>query len=239
MKYIKLFENYNLLESLKLEDVIGSIEDYLYKTYTASDSDDYSPYGCESKYYLNQLIEDSDALSFYDIDLYEDFYWKSSDFVSMMKDGRYDFSLPNKFNKIKKELINISDNKINIYRCISVGDDYIKNFLDGNISNLGKYWSYTLDDIGAPDAKNYEKLIVFCGIVDSINIDWKQTILFNLNYHVGETEKEIILNKDSKIFLDEVLYSDEISNKITDLKRFPKRYTNLDITHLQNKTFTI
>jgi hypothetical protein len=240
MKHIKLFENFNNFNSLNLEDVIGSVDEYIYKTYTASIDDTTSPYGCESKYFLEQLLEYDGYAEEYDIDLSDSDYWKSKEFKNMMCDKNCIISIAHRFENIKFKLSNLNNTKlIKIYRCISANEKYINSFLNGEIKKLGKYWSYLIDDIGAPDSKNIDKLLLFCGLIDSNFVNWKETILFNLNYHIGDTESEIILDKTSEIILTDVLIANEYNpKKITDFKRFPlNNYIKLDIEHLKNSIF--
>lgn len=233
MKYLKLFENYNELNNLRLEDVIGSIEDYIYNTYNVDNSILDNPYGCESKEMLEDDINMDNLWDEYDINPEYNNYYETENFIRMMSDENCHVSLPYRFENIKKEFQNLGE-PITVWRCMSVNREFIDNFLKGNIKNLGKYWTFSKNEIAAQMHKKLDYLIVFECNVDSKYVDFKRSILFNLNYYVGSTEKEIILKTDTVLKLKNVFVTNNVSND----RYFPfydrKQYSILNIDNLTN-----
>ena len=237
LKYLKLFENFetNNLSNITLEDVIGSVKDYIYKTYTADQNELDNPYGCDSK----DLLEEDVALcDEYDIDCNDPDYWKSDRFIEMMGDENCGISLPYRFGYIKEDLMKLGQN-ITIWRCISVDHNFTTNFKNGEIDSLGKYWSYSKFDLATQMHKKLDYLVVFECKVDTKNVNWQQTILYNLNYAVGGNEREIILNRDAKLTLINAF----VTNKTVEERFFPfydkSLYSIIDISNLRDKYFTI
>jgi len=114
----------------------------------------------------------------------------------------------------------ISNNKIEIYRVMRVGKDYISHLIkQGN--HLGVYWSW---DRGAAEAhwgdfsKSNEALFVV--EVNENTIDWTTTLQANIDYSTGD-EKEITLFKGTPIKIKEMWMNDE----------------QVDISKLKDKTF--
>lgn len=242
MKHLQLFENYNNINSIKLEDVIVSVEDYIYQTFTVhankKDEGIDNPYGCDS---ANGILADMDMDDLYNVyniphEKEDKHFWKHQNFLNMMKDENCFISLPRRFNYIKSQLLKLG-NPITIWRCMSVNDEYIKKFMDGNIEKLGKYWTYSTENLAAINHQKLEHLIAIKCSVDSKYVDFEKTILFNLNYSVGSSESEIILIPDAELKLDSVL----ITTKEMIERFFPffnkQYYKELNIQHLKSKTF--
>ena len=234
-KYYKLYEDFSELNSIKLEDVIGSVEDYIYKTYNVDYSELDNPYGCESKEILEDVISMDNLWEEYDIDTKLPEYWLTHNFIKMMSDIKCHVSLPFRFEYCKQRLMKLT-NPIKIFRCVSVDDNYIQQFLKGEIHNLGKYWAYDKQNVRAQMAEQVDKLLVFECYVDSKYVDWKRTILYNLNYYVGFNEAEIIIKGNPTLKLNKIYYSDNNGNETT-FPFYSKRYKELNIDLLKNKDF--
>lgn len=236
MKYLKLFENYTQLDSLTLEDVVGSVEDYIDKTYNVDNSIQDNPYGCDSKYHLEDDISIDNLWDEYGIDTSYVKYWKTENFIKMMSDEKCYVSLPYRFDFIKKEFQKLG-NPVTVWRCMSVNKEFIDSFLVGDIRNLGKYWSYSKSEIAAQMHEKLEYLILFECEVDSKFIDYKKSILYNLNYSVGTSEKEIIIDNNAVLKLENAYVTTNISEE----RYFPfyakKLYKILDISHLKNRDY--
>jgi hypothetical protein len=227
MKYFKLYENFTNLNSIKLEDVIGSIKEYIFNTY--NDKYDYdSPYGCESKEMLEDDISMDDLWSSYNIDVNDSNYWLSENFIKMMSDENCHISLPYRFNKIKERLLSLN-NPMKIFRCMSVDDNFLNNFLKGEITNLGKYWSFTKNDIKAQNSDKINNLLVFQCEIDWKFINFKDTILYNLNYYVGFQEAEIRLYENTTFKLQKIFYSTKTTNGATFPFYDDKLYSEINI----------
>jgi hypothetical protein len=227
MKYLKLFENFSSLENIKLLDVIHSIKDYIIKTY--KDEHDYdSPYGCESKYMLEDDISMDNLWEVYEIDTTKPNYWLSENFIKMLSDEKCHISLPYRFNTIKDRL-NSLDNPMTIFRCISVDNNFLNDLLKGEISNLGKYWSFQKNDIKVQNSDKINNLLVFQCEIDWKFINFKDTILYNLNYYVGYQEAEIRLYENSTFKLQKIFYSNKTSNDSTFPFYDDKLYTEINI----------
>ena len=239
MRYIKLFETYSKLDSIKLEDVIGSIKEYVYNTF--NNTDETSAFGCESLYHLLDDINIDHLLDEYDIDITKEDYYMSDNFIKLMTYSSV--SIPKRFELVKKLLgMHIRGNTLELYRCLSVDIDFINDFKSGKITEIGKYFAYDIDDIGAynSSSSNGKYLIVLCGNVDLKYPNLKETLLYNLNYSVGLTEKEVILNDDSEIFIDKIYITND--KMIGSEYRFPfwnKRVYSEWINPNKNMIFNI
>lgn len=122
---------------------------------------------------------------------------------------RYDNVLDTLTSVIKE------DNTIDIWRVMTVNDDWLSR-LDKTGKHLGIYWSWNMNAAeahwGYDENKNNELLIK--SNVKEKYINWDDTIKVNMDYTLGDDEKEIRLYKNTPLKIEIVSINGEEMNMI-------------------------
>ena len=92
-----------------------------------------------------------------------------------------------------------------VYRCISLDAETIEDIGLVKLkkkfnSGLGVYWAVDKDRAIAYWGLNYYDDYIIKAVVNESAVDWKNTILSNLNWVHGEDEQEIRLKKGAYLF---------------------------------------
>jgi len=130
-------------------------------------------------------------------------------------------SIKNLLSKIK------SDGTVEIYRSITVNQDWFDNLKNKKIKRLGFFWSWKGGNSVYGRDKDY-KVELFSKIEEKY-INWTQTIIQNIFY--GDIEDEITLFKNTPIKLIKILYKKSNENK-WDLSS-----TEINPIYFKNDTF--
>ncbi len=109
------------------------------------------------------------------------------------------------------DLVNTFDNlpdPIPIYRMIEVPDvdTFVKNINQGNYGEykgLGVFWSWDRESVDAHWGGGGIRIILE-GTVNKSDVDWRLTVLLNLNIDTGEAEAEIRVNEGASIYLKSI-----------------------------------
>jgi len=168
--------------------------------------------GFLNPYVSQYMAEENDV--FYDTEMEDEDETndiiKSNDF----QDWIY-FELEHRFTELTykfNELIN--NNKITLYRAMTVKKDYIKNLISNKIKHIGIYWSY--DEDGAETHWGFNLKITDTIIYEiKINqqyINWVDTIRLNLEHEYFNEEKEIRLFRNTPVEITNILWNDKNVN---------------------------
>lgn len=139
-----------------------------------------------------------------DIDYMLNPYVKLSD-MKKSDPKLYDFlysEFEDRFYDKQWELENVinPDGSVDIYRAMKVNDDYISH-LSKEGKHLGIYWTYDERHAEAHWGNYGTSDVLLSGTVTDTSVDWKATLLLNMNYSLGDEEKEIRLYKGVPIDL--------------------------------------
>ena len=152
-------------------------------------SDDYKRYIEYYQYENNLILADEE-----EIEQSEDF----KNWLTYELRARFDDVINNIKNKIKP------DGTIDIWRRITVDDIWTNHLLQAG-KHLDIYWSW--DERAAEahwgDSKKYSDALIKSSIKEQY-IDWDNTIEANMNYSLGEDEKEITLFKNTSLKIEEL-----------------------------------
>lgn len=105
----------------------------------------------------------------------------------------------NAINMFKNDVIQL-DNTIPIWRELTVDKNWIDH-LNSRGKHLGIYWSWDKDAVEAHWGHNtkQKKKYVIESIINANHVDWKNTILLNMDPTLGKDEKEIRLYKNTPL----------------------------------------
>lgn len=163
-------------------------------------------FDCGQKYGSNETIFDDASL----YSLFDDFNIEEKDekqFLKTWLPKRFNYVINNLFPSIKKE-----NDYIHIYRNIFLNDDDIYDFLYGN-EPLGEFWTSENQYIEGWGDEN-QKHVLIHGLVKTQDIDWKTSIIRNMNYSHGDHEKELTLFQDVPINILDIHIENEKIQKI-------------------------
>ncbi len=171
MKWIKLFEDFNMINKSFINDdyvdeIIELDGDYLLSEY-------------QMEYYDNDNEIDVESDEFK--------IWVKSFLFRRLEDIEY---------KIKS---NFKKGYITIWRAIKVNKKWFDNIKP--FDTVGIYWAYeknSADDYSSENIDDGVKIILKT-LVDKSKIDWDETILCNMNLLVGDAESEIRLKKGVEV----------------------------------------
>jgi hypothetical protein len=156
---------------------------------------------------------------------YDDIKYHDITNIPKFKTYMYDIFI-NMFNNFSQNLQNIlhnNNNKIPIFRALTINDNFFHHLQNTQSPKLGIYWSW---DKYSAEAHNGDfkkpKLILIHSEINESDVDWKSTFMANTHTSL-DTEKEITLYKNTPL---QIL-------AITDY-RSEKPY---DISNIRNKTF--
>lgn len=113
---------------------------------------------------------------------------------------------------------NIKNNKITIWRVMTVDDKWLEN-LSTTGMRLGKYWSFEKDAAEAHWGGNESNTIRIQTTINEKYIDWGETIEANIDPNIGETEKEITLFKNTPLIIDSI----ELNGKEMNISEFKNK----------------
>jgi hypothetical protein len=165
--------------------------------------------------FKNEYEEYRDDMSEQEIFNLPEFYrYMESEFDNRFEDFIYD---------MKRIVIN-NNNKIPIYRVLTVNDKFFSHLETTNLPKLGIYWSWDENSAEAHwgDWKKPNHILLQSEIDESM-VNWKDTILLNINSMLGENEKEIRLYENTPLKILGII------NKKTKQK--------YDISKIKDKTF--
>lgn len=162
----------------------------------------------------------------YEFKQYEDMNYNDisdlPEFKEYMKE-KFDELFDNFLYKIERIIIE-KDNKIPIYRALTVNDKFFDHLKTTSSPKLGIYWSW---DEGSAEAHwgqhNKPHTIVLHSEVNENEVNWKSTFLANLEPSIGEDEAEITLYDNTPLKILALV------NQKTNQK--------YDISNIKDKTF--
>ena len=147
---------------------------------------------------------------------------KSEDFKNWVQ-----FELETRMDSFKEIISDLSeDNSIDVYRAMTVDDDYLEKLKYGQVNRLGIYWTYEEDKAEAHWGYNQEKTneIILQIAIKEEYIDWVDTFRLNLEHEFMNDESEIRLFKNTPIQIKNIFWKGEgIEGK--------------DLTQIQQHTF--
>jgi len=111
----------------------------------------------------------------------------------------------------------ILDNTIDIWRMMTVDDNWISN-LHQKGKHLGIYWSWDENAAEAHWGNGGQKRVTLKSNVREEYVNWDDTIKLNMNISLGEEEKEIRLFKNTSIKIIEIL--DENNHNLLELPEY-------------------
>ena len=146
----------------------------------------------------------------------------SEDFKNWLK-----YELESRFEIVQDTFLNLVDDDgyIEIYRAMTVSDDYLDKIKKGEIKRIGHYWTY-LRDYAEPHwgyGHNQNNLIVFESKIKEPQINWIDTFRLNLEHENVNEEHEIRLFKNTPLYITNICWNDkevdeEVINRINQLK---------------------
>ena len=167
-------------------------------------------FNCGEKYGSDETIFDMEAL----YRLFEDNNVKEEDqktFLITWLPKRFNYVMNSLFPSITKE-----NDYIHIYRKIFLNNDDIYDFLHGD-EPLGDFWTSHNQYIeGWGDENN--KHILIHGLIKKDDIDWKTSVIRNMNYLYGDDEQELTLFKDVPINIISIHIENKKIQKINPIR---------------------
>ena len=189
MKYIKLFENFLILEKsfhqIQEEDVFSS--NYMNELRKS----DYYNHEMSNYMHDNDIDEEEDL----NIDEFEDYL------LSILKNNYENF-----IDAIN-DTMNYNSGDIKIWRAISVDDNWLNKLKIGGM-RLGVYWSWIENSAEAHWRGDFNNDVILEGVINEKYVNWIETIRANIHPNFDE-EREINLFKNTPIKLISVVYNNE------------------------------